>query len=90
MPSLNFLFKRIVKKDLKSINSFEIIKNTKMPIIIFHGDLDFFCNVNISKKIKELNYSNISVYTYPDSNHCASYAKHEKEYENIIYQMINL
>lgn len=90
MPSLNFLFKRIVKKDLKSIDSFEIIKNTKMPIIIFHGDLDFFCNVNTSKKIKEFNYSNISVYTYPDSNHCASYAKHEKEYENIIYQMINL
>lgn len=90
MPSLNFLFKKIVKKDLKSINSFEIIKNTKMPIIIFHGELDFFCNVNISKKIKELNYSNISVYIYSDSNHCSSYVKHEKEYENIIYHMINL
>jgi len=89
MTSLNFIFKKAVKKDLKSIDSLEIIKNTQMPIIIFHGELDFFCNVNVSKKIKELNYPNISVYIYSDSNHCSSYAKHEKEYERIIEHILN-
>ena len=60
-----------------------------MPIIIFHGELDFFCNVEVSKKIKELDYPNIDVYIYPDSNHCSSYVKHEKEYEAIIGNLIN-
>lgn len=89
MPSLNLLVKRTIKKDLKSIDSMELLKDTTMPIIIFHGELDFFCNVEVSKKIKELDYPNIDVYIYPDSNHCSSYVKHEKEYEAIIGNLIN-
>ena len=45
----------------------EILKDTITPIVIFHGGLDFFCNVKISQKIKEMNLSNVSVYIYPDS-----------------------
>ena len=86
--SVNFLVKTFIKKDLKSIDAIEILKDTKLPIVIFHGGLDFFCNVKISQKIKELNLSNVSVYIYPDSNHCCSYVKHEKEYENIISRLI--
>ncbi len=85
---MNFLVKTFIKKDLKSIDAIEILKDTKMPIVIFHGGLDFFCNVKISQKIKEMNLSNVSVYIYPDSNHCCSYVKHEKEYENIISRLI--
>ena len=73
---------------LKSIDAMEILKDTTMPIVIFHGGLDFFCNVKISQKIKKMNLSNVSVYIYPDSNHCCSYVKHEKEYENIISRLI--
>lgn len=72
---MNFLVKTFIKKDLKSIDAMEILKDTKMPIVIFHGGLDFFCNVKISQKIKEMNLSNVSVYIYPDSNHCCSYGK---------------
>lgn len=88
LPSMNFLVKTFIKKDLKSIDAMEILKDTKMPIVIFHGGLDFFCNVKISQKIKEMNLPNVSVYIYPDSNHCCSYVKHEKEYENIISRLI--
>ena len=89
MPSLNFIVKKTIKKDLKSVDSVGILKDTTMPIIIFHGELDFFCNVEVSKKIKESDYPNIDVYIYPDSNHCSSYVKHEKEYEAIIGNLIN-
>lgn len=89
MPSLNFIVKKTIKKDLKSVDSVAILKDTTMPIIIFHGELDFFCNVEVSKKIKELDYPNIDVYIYHDSNHCSSYVKHEKEYEAIIGNLIN-
>ena len=86
--SMNFLVKTFIKKDLKSIDAVEFLKDTSIPTVIFHGGLDFFCNVKISQKIKELNLSNVSVYIYPDSNHCCSYVKHEKEYENIISRLI--
>ena len=67
----------------------EILKDTIIPTVIFHGGLDFFCNVKINQKIKEMNLSNVYVYIYPDSNHhCCSYVKHEKEYENIISRLI--
>ena len=66
----------------------EILKDTTMPIVIFYSGLDFFCIVKIGQKIKERNFSNVSVYIYPDSNHCCSYVKHEKEYENILSCLI--
>lgn len=35
LPSMNFLVKTFIKKDLKSIDAMEILKDTKMPIVIF-------------------------------------------------------
>lgn len=88
LPSLNCLVKLLMKTDLKSVNALSSIQSAAMPILIFHGDLDFFCNVAVSKNIRDLHFPNISVHIYPDANHCSSYAKHEKEYENIIENFI--
>ena len=88
LPSLNFLTKKIMKDDLKSIDSMPLLKKTTIPILVFHGELDFFCDVEVSKKIASLHYPNISVHIYPDANHCSSYAKHEEEYEQIICDFI--
>ena len=52
--SVNFLVKTFIKKDLKSIDAIEILKDTTIPIVIFHGGLDFFSNVKITQKIKEM------------------------------------
>ena len=65
--SVNFLVRTFIKKDLKSIDAVEFLKDTSIPTVIFHGGLDFFCNVKISQKIKEMNLSNVSVYIYPDN-----------------------
>ena len=52
--SVNFLVRTFIKKDLKSIDAVEFLKDTSIPTVIFHGGLDFFCNVKITQKIKEM------------------------------------
>lgn len=73
--------------DLKEADARNILPYTTMPILIFHGTTDFFCNVKMSKDLKMQNYQNVTVQIFEDCNHCCGYVKYKEQYQK---QILNL
>lgn len=88
MDTLNIFYRLSLKADLKDINVMNILPHTSMPILIFHGTDDFFCNVDISRKIKNKNFPNIKTVIFEDCNHCCGYVKNKEYYQNEIIKTV--
>lgn len=61
----------------------EAVKNTKMPIMIIHGEDDRFVPCEMSRKIKAANPEMIRLETFPDAAHGMSYMNDTERYEKI-------
>lgn len=88
MDTLSFFYRLFVKADMKETDVMKILPDTSMPILIFHGTNDFFCNVKMSQKIKMNNYPNVKVVIFDDCNHCCGYVKYKEEYQKEIIETI--
>ncbi|MBR2041699.1 MAG: alpha/beta hydrolase [Oscillospiraceae bacterium] len=60
----------------------EAVKNTKVPILILHGEADDFVPCDMSRKIKAANPKMVTLETFPDAAHGFSYILHTERYEN--------
>lgn len=61
----------------------EAVKNTKVPIMIIHGEDDRFVPCEMSRKIKAANPEMIRLETFPDAAHGMSYMNDTERYEKI-------
>lgn len=61
----------------------EAVKNTRVPILIIHGEADRFVPCEMSRKIFSANPEMITLETFPDAAHGISYILEPERYEKI-------
>ena len=89
LPSLNLLCRLILKEDLRHTDAEEILKKSRIPVIIFHGAKDWFCSVSMSERVRDMNLPNVDTYIYDDCGHCGSYTHHEEEYKHALMDLFS-
>jgi alpha-beta hydrolase superfamily lysophospholipase len=63
-------------------------KGTKVPILIVHGEADFFVPMEMSKKIAASSKM-ISLHTFPDAKHGTSFITDRERYTKLAKDFIN-
>ncbi len=63
------------------------VKNTKVPILLVHGDADDFVPCEMSKKIYAANPKMITFEIFPDAAHGISFIKDTERYEKLYYSL---
>lgn len=87
MQTFQHFVHRFMHVDLKDVDVMKILPDTTMPILIYHGTTDFFCNVKMSEEIKKQNYKNVTVQIFQDCNHCCGYVKYKEKYQELILNL---
>ena len=64
------------------------VRNTDIPVLLFHGEDDRFVPFEMSEKIAAENKSKIRLETFPGAGHGLSYMVDPKRYENITAEFI--
>ena len=67
---------------LGSSDAASAVKNTSIPILLIHGEEDFFVPLEMSQKIHK-NAPNSQLHTFPDAGHGLSYLKDPNRYEEV-------
>ena len=75
--------------DLNSASAVEAVKNTKVPILIIHGECDMVVPHGMSRKIYEANPDMITWVTFPEAGHGISYIMDAKRYKEITEKFID-
>ena len=68
--------------DLEESSAITAIKNTHLPILIIHGEADYFVPCDMSCDIKNANPSQVTLVTVPDAGHGLCYMTAPDIYEN--------
>ncbi len=63
------------------------VKNTKVPILLVHGEADDFVPCDMSRKIYEANPGMITFEIFPDAAHGISFIKDTERYEKLYYSL---
>ena len=71
------LFGRI---DIRAKGALDAVKETRLPILLMHGEEDDFVPCSMSRELFEACRSEKELYTFPISRHLHSYLLHEEEY----------
>lgn len=87
---LIYLYTKIFYKiDIKESSTLELLKNSKLPTLLIHGNVDYFVpkqftyqNYDVLQGKKELKIFNAI-------KHCRSLADFPNEYVNLVYNFIN-
>ncbi len=86
-PALGLLFIKLGARifgNLKlSGGAVEAVKNTKVPILILHGEADRFVPCDMSRKIQASNPEMVTLETFPDAAHGISYILDPERYGKI-------
>ena len=82
--------KRTKKIDIKNINAEKCVKDTKCPILLFHGEDDKFVQTENAHKI----FASIpkgmgELHILPNARHCECMGKHPGLYKKIISEFFN-
>ncbi|MCI5745458.1 MAG: alpha/beta hydrolase [Erysipelotrichaceae bacterium] len=88
MPLISLSAMIFAHINLKKISAIDAVKNCKVPILIMHGEDDYFVPCKASEEIAKAN-KNIKRYTFSLSGHGLSGIVHEKEYEEIVMDFIS-
>ncbi len=69
--------------NLEESSAFSSVKNTKVPILLVHGEEDRFVPCYMSKKIYSSNKEKITLETFPGAGHGLSYSTDGKRFEKV-------
>lgn len=70
LPILNFYCKLFGKFSIKGISTVDIIKKTKMPVLLIHGEADGFVPCDMSKEVyNAAKNGNVKLITVKNANH---------------------
>lgn len=96
MPIPNWLMKPFVILGAKIFGGFDIgetdairaVKNTKVPILIIHGDADGFVPCEMSENVYSSNKEEVRRYTFPGADHGISYLTDTERYRKIVTEFM--
>ena len=71
----------IIPRDVTAANA---VKNTKIPILLIHGESDCFVPNEMSEEIRLANPDCVERYTFPDAVHGVSYCYDPERYIDIL------
>ncbi|MBQ9685120.1 MAG: alpha/beta hydrolase [Oscillospiraceae bacterium] len=69
---------------LSAANAAEAVKHTKVPILLIHGEEDYFFPCEMSREIHSANPEMITLSTFPGAGHGLSYLLDPERYESLI------
>ena len=67
--------------DLEESSAVSAVKNARIPILIIHGEADYFVPCDMSRAIAASNQEKVSLVTIPDAGHGLSYMVNPPKYE---------
>ncbi len=65
-------------------SAIEAVKNTRVPILIIHGEADKFVPCDMSREIYNANPDKITLVTFPEAGHGLSYIKDNARYAETV------
>ena len=74
--------------DVTETSGSEAVKNSKIPILIIHGEDDTFVSPQMSRIIQDANPDMVERYTFPGAYHAVSYMVDTTRYENLVKQFV--
>lgn len=72
--------------DLEESSAVSAVKNTKLPILLIHGEADHFVPCDMSREIKKANPNQVTLVTIPDAGHGLCYIADPKSYETAMME----
>ena len=74
--------------NLKEADACKAVSQTKIPILIIHGDMDNLVPLYMAKEIYNSCKSSKEIYIVHGANHAENYRKDPEGYENVIAQFV--
>ena len=75
--------------NLEETTAVKAVQNSRVPILIIHGEADAFVPCHMSREIAKVCSSPITLVTIPGAGHGRSYLVDPKRYEDAIIKFIN-
>ena len=75
--------------DVRETSGEKAVRNTKVPILIIHGEDDTFVPPDMSRVIKEANPDLVERYTFPGAYHALSYMVDTSRYRMLVMDFMN-
>lgn len=72
----------------RNITAANAVKNTNKPILLIHGEADYFVPKEMSEKIKQSNPDCVELHTFPGAYHGVSYFADHERYISIVRDFI--
>lgn len=72
----------------RNITAANAVKNTNKPILLIHGEADYFVPKEMSEKIKQSNPDRVELHTFPGAYHGVSYFADPERYISIVRDFI--
>lgn len=83
-PMAGMAAKLLGNFSLTDADAVEAVMNTKVPILIIHGEADGLVPQEMSRRIAEANPEKIRRYTFPGADHGLSYITDKKRYTRLV------
>ena len=74
---------------LNETDAVRSVRNTKVPIVIIHGEADSFVPSAMSEPVERANPQMVRRYTFPGADHGISYLVDEQRYRRIVTDFAN-
>lgn len=74
---------------LNETDAVRSVQNTKVPIVIIHGEADSFVPCAMSEAVEKANPHMVRRYTFPGADHGISYLVDEQRYRRIVTDFAN-
>lgn len=74
--------------DLRETDAIRAAKNTKVPILILHGEADKFVPCAMSRRIAEANPSKVTYCAFPGAEHGLSFLTDPEKYRNTVEEFV--
>ena len=70
--------------DIYGASAVDAVKDTKVPVLLIHGEADDFVPCEMSRRIHEANPSMTQLHTFPGAGHGVSFMADEERYERLV------
>lgn len=74
---------------LNEINAKEAVRNSKIPILLIHGEDDRYVPCSMSREIAACCGSRVDIQTFPGAGHGLCYMTDPKRYEHTVYEFLS-
>ena len=70
--------------DIRESDALRAVKNTKIPILLIHGEADSFVPCSMSHSIAASAGKKVSLHTFPNANHAISFLVDSSRYRKLV------